>query len=82
MENDETIVGCVPCVEGMSAGFVPYKNSIVGHCSQCNKSVWVGPECQKKVAQGVKIWCMICIIKKRPESLGNIIRLTDKGEGD
>jgi hypothetical protein len=80
----EKIVGCVPCVDGMRSGFVPYKGSSVAHCSKCDERVWLGPEQRKMHEQyGWPIICLICIYKEHgEESLEWIHPLTDKIPGE
>ncbi len=82
--KQECFIGCMPCVDSMKAGFVPYKNSTVAKCSECDCEVWLGPK-QKEFheQQGYPIVCLICLYKKYgDEVLGNIIPLTDKKTGD
>lgn len=82
-QADIKIVGCVPCVDGMRAGFVPYKGSSIAKCSECGERVWLGPEQKKLVDAGWPIICLICIYKKYGDDSFNYIHpLTDKKPGE
>jgi hypothetical protein len=61
-------IACIPCLDGMQIGFVPYKNSVVRQCCQCATKVFVGPESLKvHEAQGVPFYCMLCLVKEYGE---------------
>ncbi len=84
IEEQEIVLGCMPCVDSMKVGFLPYKNSTVAKCSKCNCDVWLGPK-QKEVSEQKKcsIICLICIYKEHgPEAINQLIPLTDKKMGD
>jgi hypothetical protein len=61
-------IACVPCLDGMQIGYVPYKNSAVRSCCQCGTKVFVGPESLKVLKeQGIPIYCMICLVREYGE---------------
>jgi DNA-directed RNA polymerase subunit RPC12/RpoP len=83
--KDVKIVMCIPCLEGMKIGFVPYKNSTVSKCSQCKTEVFVGPKQMELVKkEGLEIWCPVCCIKKfgQEEVSASMKILTNKKMGD
>lgn len=84
MEEIPNIIACVPCVEGMQMGYVPYKDAIIVKCSQCNCRVWLGPESKKAhVELKAPIWCMKCVaIEFGEEAKDNIQVLSDKKMGE
>lgn len=83
-EEMELVLGCLPVKEAAEAGFPPYKNSILEHCSQCNREVWLGPEQKKKREQyKCKIICLICAVENRnPGEPITLLQLTDKKMGE
>ena len=59
--DDFQAIACVPCLDGMQIGYVPYKNSAVRSCSQCGTEVFVGPESLKvHKSQRIPIYCLLC----------------------
>lgn len=83
--DEEFKIACVPCLDGMKMGYVPYKNSVISKCCKCNTSIWVGPECWKKhKEEGIELWCMVCLAKEMgPEEVAASMKsLTNKGMGE
>ena len=78
------VIGCVPCVDGMKLGYLPYKNSTVAKCSRCNRDVWLGPK-QKEAheTRGFPIICLNCIVEEHgAEAADWIVPLTTKKMGE
>ncbi len=85
MEDEINIIACVPCLEGIQLGFIPYQNSVIARCEECNCKVWVGPVCleKKRSDKNIPLWCMKCILKKYgPEAAEHIRALTNKQMGE
>ena len=84
-KRDTHIIGCVPCVDGLKMGYVPYKHSSVGKCSSCGCEVWVGPETRKvHEKDGVPYVCLNCIVKSKIAGGGELAfeKLTNKKMGE
>ena len=83
MDEKVNIIACVPCVEGIQLGFLPYKDSVITRCEKCNCRIWLGPECAKRRKGGVPVWCMKCILKEfGPDAANDMHKLTDKKRGE
>ncbi len=83
-DEPEMVIGCIPCVDGMMAGYTPYKNSTVVKCSRCKTEVWLGPK-QKETHEkhGYPIICLNCIFKEHGEEAADwIVPLTKKKMGE
>lgn len=84
MVDEILVLGCLPCVECMARGILPYQGSVVEKCSQCGKEVWMGPE-QRKLHETKKymIVCLCCLADEFGEEAIQLLRpLTRKGQGE
>jgi len=82
--KQEIVLGCLPCIDSMKMGLVPYKNSTVANCSKCRCKVWLGPK-QKQVSETKKcsIVCLVCLYKEHgPDVVNQLTPLTNKRMGE
>lgn len=80
-KKQKMIIGCIPCLDGMKKGYVPYQNSTVGRCSRCDLEVWVGPAQKKQhETHGYPIVCLRCVLEEYgPDAMSSMQPLTKKG---
>ncbi len=82
--KQEIVLGCMPCLDSIAMGLLPYKDSTVAICSKCGIKVWLGPK-QKEVSEKQKcdIVCLLCLyLEHGPDVVNQLKPLTNKRMGE